>query len=178
MFYTNMLRLLTSPATVSTEGAREEFSERLLELAFWGLKRGGPVISVVLVCNIAHNGRWCYGQSPSAHSVLGGMEGTRMTASLKETVYEFIRQRLFNGPLLPGSRVSELAISKELGISRTPVREAVGQALGSYDWQQRQTAAGAPLKLSWPKSLEQMARRGKVESAAPTGKKLASAGVQ
>lgn len=50
-----------------------------------------------------------------------------MPPPLKQTVYHIIRDRLMTGRLRPGSRVSELALSKELGTSRTPVREAINQ---------------------------------------------------
>ena len=50
-----------------------------------------------------------------------------MAPPLKQTIYHLIRDRLMSGRLRPGSRVSELALSKELGTSRTPVREAISQ---------------------------------------------------
>jgi len=50
-----------------------------------------------------------------------------MPPPLKQTIYHLIRDRLISGRLQPGSRVSELALSKELGTSRTPVREAISQ---------------------------------------------------
>jgi DNA-binding GntR family transcriptional regulator len=46
---------------------------------------------------------------------------------LRSSAYQTIRQRLLNGKLEPGKRVSELALSKEMGISRAPVREAINQ---------------------------------------------------
>lgn len=50
-----------------------------------------------------------------------------MSSTLKTKVYRAICRRLANGQMPPGSRVSELGLSKELGVSRTPVREAVHQ---------------------------------------------------
>jgi DNA-binding GntR family transcriptional regulator len=47
--------------------------------------------------------------------------------SLKETAYQHIQSKILNRELMVGEAVSELAISKELGISRTPVREAISQ---------------------------------------------------
>ena len=49
------------------------------------------------------------------------------STGLKETAYRAIRRRLVTGGLAPGSRVSELGLSKELGISRSPVREAISR---------------------------------------------------
>jgi DNA-binding GntR family transcriptional regulator len=43
--------------------------------------------------------------------------------------YQLIQHKIASGQLLAGSLLSELALSKELGSSRTPVREAAGQLL-------------------------------------------------
>ena len=45
--------------------------------------------------------------------------------ALYEEVAELLRQRIFDGALLPGSWIDELKISVEYGISRTPLREAL-----------------------------------------------------
>lgn len=50
-----------------------------------------------------------------------------MTTSLRDHAYHFIRHRLLTGYLTPGSRLSELAVSREMGTSRGPVREAINQ---------------------------------------------------
>lgn len=47
--------------------------------------------------------------------------------TLAKDVYTVIRHRVANGKLPPGVRVSELALSKELGVSRAPIREAMGK---------------------------------------------------
>lgn len=47
--------------------------------------------------------------------------------SVRERAYLFIQQKLAQGVLLPGAAISEVALSQELGSSRTPVREALGQ---------------------------------------------------
>jgi DNA-binding GntR family transcriptional regulator len=49
-----------------------------------------------------------------------------MAESLRESTYRLIRTRALSGRLKPGSRVSEVALAKELGISRGPIREAMG----------------------------------------------------
>lgn len=46
---------------------------------------------------------------------------------MRERAYNHIQQKLISSELPPGSVVSELALAQELGISRTPVREAIGQ---------------------------------------------------
>jgi len=45
--------------------------------------------------------------------------------ALYEDVAELLRQRIYNRELAPGSWIDELRISEELGISRTPLREAL-----------------------------------------------------
>jgi len=50
-----------------------------------------------------------------------------MTLTLKQHAYQVIRRRLLNGEFDPGGRLSDDALAKELGISRSPVREAISQ---------------------------------------------------
>jgi len=40
-------------------------------------------------------------------------------------VYECIRRAILNGDLAPGSRISQVKIAEDFGLSRTPVREAL-----------------------------------------------------
>src|ERR1700733_14697298 len=47
--------------------------------------------------------------------------------SLRERAYLHIQRKIAVGELPAGSRVSELLLARELGISRTPIREALGQ---------------------------------------------------
>ncbi len=44
---------------------------------------------------------------------------------LREVVYETIREAIRNGTLTPGERLMEIQLAEELGVSRTPVREAI-----------------------------------------------------
>jgi DNA-binding GntR family transcriptional regulator len=44
---------------------------------------------------------------------------------LRDRAYAWLQGRMLSGALPPGSRVSEGALAAEIGISRTPVREAV-----------------------------------------------------
>lgn len=46
---------------------------------------------------------------------------------LREQVYEAILSQLRNGHYAPGERVTEGRVAKDLDVSRTPVREAMGQ---------------------------------------------------
>jgi DNA-binding GntR family transcriptional regulator len=60
--------------------------------------------------------------------------------SLKEIVYEFLVAALREGRLQPGSRIDAKEICESLGVSRTPVREALLQleALGLVSFLPRQ----------------------------------------
>ena len=44
---------------------------------------------------------------------------------LREVVYETLREAIRNGALTPGERLMEIQLAEELGVSRTPVREAI-----------------------------------------------------
>ncbi|MFV9505680.1 MAG: GntR family transcriptional regulator [Oscillochloridaceae bacterium umkhey_bin13] len=47
--------------------------------------------------------------------------------TLRQTVTEAIRQGILQGDLLPGMQVNQAQIAEQLGVSRGPVREALGQ---------------------------------------------------
>lgn len=47
--------------------------------------------------------------------------------TLRELALRWLRDRITSGELAPGARLSDLVLSKEIGISRTPVREAIQQ---------------------------------------------------
>ena len=49
------------------------------------------------------------------------------TKSLREQVYEYLRDEIQNRNLLPGSTLNPNEISKRLGISKTPLRDAIIQ---------------------------------------------------
>ena len=44
---------------------------------------------------------------------------------LREVVYETLREAIRTGALSPGERLMEIQLAEELGVSRTPVREAI-----------------------------------------------------
>jgi DNA-binding GntR family transcriptional regulator len=52
---------------------------------------------------------------------------TLMTRSLREQVYEYLRDEMNHGLLQPGSFLDLNAIAERLGVSRTPLREALLQ---------------------------------------------------
>lgn len=47
--------------------------------------------------------------------------------NLREVVYEKIKEAIVNGYIPAGSRLSEIDLSKQFDVSRTPVREAIRQ---------------------------------------------------
>jgi DNA-binding GntR family transcriptional regulator len=46
-------------------------------------------------------------------------------SSLAQQVTDLLRQRIYDRALGPGARLEEVALAKDLGVSRTPVREAL-----------------------------------------------------
>lgn len=51
----------------------------------------------------------------------------RSAVSARERAYRHIQEQISKGILMAGHPVSELLLAKELGSSRTPIREAIGQ---------------------------------------------------
>jgi len=49
------------------------------------------------------------------------------SGSLRQDAYNYIHRKIVSGDLPNGCQVSELSLAKEIGISRTPVREAIQQ---------------------------------------------------
>lgn len=50
-----------------------------------------------------------------------------MSKGLRTIVYDYLCEQLLTGELRAGSRVCELTVAKATGVSRSPVREAIGQ---------------------------------------------------
>jgi Transcriptional regulators len=48
-------------------------------------------------------------------------------ASLKDQVYEYLRNQIKIGELRPGSHINIEETSKQLGVSRTPLKDALLQ---------------------------------------------------
>ena len=47
--------------------------------------------------------------------------------SISNRVYEILRERILNGEFAPGARLDVASIAKQLGVSRTPLNEALNQ---------------------------------------------------
>lgn len=52
---------------------------------------------------------------------------TKSNYTIREKAYQYIQSRIASGDLPSGGAISELLLAKELGSSRTPVREAISQ---------------------------------------------------
>jgi DNA-binding GntR family transcriptional regulator len=50
--------------------------------------------------------------------------------SVVDLAYERIRALILDGDVLPGARLGQVELAEQLGISRTPVREALGRLTG------------------------------------------------
>lgn len=81
----------------------------------------------------------------------GAAPATLNTAS----VYERVREAILDGGLAPGATMSQVALADELGISRTPLREALRmlQSEGLVDAEHNRRVKVAPLS---PDDLEQL----------------------
>ena len=44
---------------------------------------------------------------------------------LRDVVFETLRQAILRGELKPGERLMEIRLANKLGVSRTPIREAI-----------------------------------------------------
>ncbi len=46
---------------------------------------------------------------------------------IRESVYDHLRDAILNGEFLPAERLGEVELTERLGVSRTPIREAIGR---------------------------------------------------
>ena len=44
---------------------------------------------------------------------------------LREMVYEELKMQILTGAIIPGTRMMEVELAEEMGVSRTPIREAI-----------------------------------------------------
>lgn len=56
---------------------------------------------------------------------LPGLEAASSFANAQDLAYAALKSWIFNGPLKPGEIIRDVEVAKLLGISRTPVREAL-----------------------------------------------------
>ena len=44
---------------------------------------------------------------------------------LREIVYEELKMQILTGKIVPGTRMMEVELAEDMGVSRTPIREAI-----------------------------------------------------
>jgi DNA-binding GntR family transcriptional regulator len=66
-------------------------------------------------------------EEPEGRDETGGRPRKLENLTLWERVHEHLRQEILDNRLPPGSELSEVALSASLGVSRGPVREAIGR---------------------------------------------------
>jgi DNA-binding GntR family transcriptional regulator len=64
---------------------------------------------------------------PANHLIRGRADVRLENRTLGERVYDLLREDILSGHLGPGAELSEVALAERLGVSRGPVREALGR---------------------------------------------------
>ena len=54
----------------------------------------------------------------------------RVISTIKDQVYDVIKENILNEHFKPGQRIQELEIAKQLQVSRSPVRSAINELIG------------------------------------------------
>jgi len=54
----------------------------------------------------------------------------KVLLTIKEQVYQVIKESILNEQLKPGDRIQEVQIAKDLNVSRSPVRSAINELIG------------------------------------------------
>ncbi len=72
---------------------------------------------------------------------LDGLKALPTRKSAGQHVYEYLKQAIIQGEIVPGSRLVESRIADSIGVSRTPVREALHK-LESQEFLKRMPAGG------------------------------------
>ncbi|WP_018381517.1 FCD domain-containing protein [Wenjunlia vitaminophila] len=118
--------------------ARPE-AERLVAAALADARRGVPVPSTRSLAKAVGLSQstvariWQERQRAEGGPVIGGAGGGRARARdeppqrrlLSDRVYEFLRRGIVSGELVPGQRLVESEIARQLGTSQAPAREAI-----------------------------------------------------
>lgn len=86
--------------------------------------------------------------------------------SLRDMAYGAIKLLIMSGQLPPGSRVTELELTERLGVSRTPVREALNQLVRDGLVTARAKSGFSVMKLDMTKAKEAFALREELEAYA------------
>lgn len=72
---------------------------------------------------------------------------------LREIVYEELKREILVGEIAPGTRMMEIELAEEMGVSRTPVREAIRklekEGLVTMSREKGRTLQTFPSKIWW-----------------------------
>lgn len=83
------------------------------------------------------------------------MTKSKSKLSLSEIAYEHIKDMILEGTIAPGDILNEGKLADELGMSRTPIREAL-RTLSSENWLEIKNGVGAFLKPLSTKDMEDL----------------------
>ena len=89
------------------------------------------------------------------YSVKNSKTQAKGRANLSEVAYNQIKDALCEGEIMPGDILSESRLAQQLGMSRTPVREAL-RALASEGWLEIKNGVGAYVKPLSTKDMEDL----------------------
>lgn len=70
------------------------------------------------------------GAHPAAAADLLAQDWRPAKVSTADAVYRYLREAIIGGQLSPGVRIREVDVAKQLGVSRTPLREAIARLIG------------------------------------------------
>ncbi len=82
-----------------------------------------------------------------------GMEG-KLRAD--EVVFRHVIAKLVAKELRPGDRIYETALSKELGVSRTPIRQAISRLIAQGVLENREGQKGYAIPILTPEDMQQV----------------------
>ena len=75
--------------------------------------------------------------------------------ALRELVYEKIKEMILDGILLPGQRISKKELSETIGVSQTPIGEAINRLIGEGLIEQK-NREGFFIKVFTAKDLKEL----------------------
>lgn len=93
--------------------------------------------------------------APARRATRGTVPALIVRPALQDEVAARIRSMIEDGALLPGNRIPERQLCAQLGVSRTPLREAY-QTLGAEGLIELQPRRGAIVKLLKPDEIDHM----------------------
>lgn len=92
-----------------------------------------------------------------------------MALSLKDKAYDHIFGKMLSGTMRPGTRLSDIHLAREIGISRTPVREAIIQ-METQGLVEQVEGVGARVKNLQRRDLEETFELREILEVAAIGK--------